>query len=56
MLLKYSCDKCAHQVKCCITRVLPSGSNSADTDQTEDQPNLGLHFHLISLSENLWVT
>ena len=36
--------------------VLPTGSNSEDTDLTEEQPNLSMHFPFISLSENLLVT
>ena len=36
--------------------VLPIGSNSENTDPTEEQPNLGLHFPFTSLSENLLVT
>ena len=56
MLLKYLCDQCAHWVKCCIPWVLLIGSNSEYTDQTEEIPNLGLHFPFTRLSENLWVT
>ena len=36
--------------------VLPIGLNSEDTDPTEEQPNLGLHFPFTNLSENLLVT
>ena len=56
IILKYLCDQCAHYVKCCIPRVLLIGSNSKDTDPTEEQSNLGLHFPFTSLSENLLVT
>ena len=43
-------------IRSVIPSILPIGSNIEDTDPTEEQPNLGLHFPFNSLSENLLVT